>query len=79
MRLPFRERREAGRVLATKLSAYRDRPDVLVLALPRGGVPVAFEVARELHASRRASSRSWSGVNAPIGMTAPYRMCAAGP
>jgi putative phosphoribosyl transferase len=45
----FRDRAEAGRVLATKLSKYSDRPDVLVLALPRGGVPVAFEVARALH------------------------------
>jgi putative phosphoribosyl transferase len=34
----FRNRREAGRLLATKLTAYVNRPDVLVLALPRGGV-----------------------------------------
>ena len=46
----FRDRREAGQLLATKLSAYADRSDVLVLALPRGGVPVAFEVARALRA-----------------------------
>jgi putative phosphoribosyl transferase len=46
----FHDRSEAGRFLATKLAAYADRPDVLVLALPRGGVPVAFEVARALHA-----------------------------
>jgi predicted phosphoribosyltransferase len=46
----FRDRRQAGRLLATRLAAYKDRPDVLVLALPRGGVPVAFEVARALHA-----------------------------
>src|ERR1700738_5650940 len=46
----FRDRTEAGRHLAERLSAYADRPDVLVLALPRGGVPVAFEVARALHA-----------------------------
>jgi predicted phosphoribosyltransferase len=46
----FRDRREAGRLLATKLSAYANRPDVLVLALPRGGVPVAYEVARALGA-----------------------------
>src|SRR6266446_7015275 len=46
----FRDRAEAGRQLATKLQAYADRPDVLVLALPRGGVPVAFEVAQALHA-----------------------------
>src|SRR6516225_12469898 len=46
----FRDRREAGRLLATKLSAYANRPDVVVLALPRGGVPVAYEVARALNA-----------------------------
>jgi erythromycin esterase-like protein/adenine/guanine phosphoribosyltransferase-like PRPP-binding protein len=46
----FRDRREAGRLLASKLSAYANRPEVLVLALPRGGVPVAYEVARALGA-----------------------------
>jgi len=44
----FQDRAEAGRALAEKLTDYADRPDVLVLALPRGGVPVAFEVARAL-------------------------------
>ena len=43
-------RTEAGRLLAEKLKAYANRPDVLVLALPRGGVPVAYEVARALNA-----------------------------
>ncbi len=47
---PFRDRYDAGRFLATKLTAFANRPEVLVLALPRGGVPVAFEVARALHA-----------------------------
>ena len=42
----FRNRTDAGRQLAEKLAAYANRPDVLVLALPRGGVPVAFELAR---------------------------------
>jgi predicted phosphoribosyltransferase len=46
----FRDRFEAGRQLANRLSAHVDRPDVVVLALPRGGVPVAFEVAQALHA-----------------------------
>lgn len=46
----FRDRSEAGRQLAVKLRKYADRPDVLVLALPRGGVPVAYEVARALRA-----------------------------
>ncbi len=44
----FRDRREAGRVLADKLASYANRPDVIMLALPRGGVPVAYEVARRL-------------------------------
>jgi predicted phosphoribosyltransferase len=46
----FRDREEAGRRLASELGAYADRPNVLVLALPRGGVPVAAEVARALDA-----------------------------
>ncbi len=50
MRLPFQNRREAGRALAGKLAGYAHRDDVLVLALPRGGVPVGYEVARALRA-----------------------------
>jgi putative phosphoribosyl transferase len=50
MQKPFRDRAEAGCRLAEQLAHYANRPDVLVLALPRGGVPVAFEVARALHA-----------------------------
>jgi predicted phosphoribosyltransferase len=46
----FRDRREAGRALAAQLGAYANRSDVIVLALPRGGVPVAYEVARALRA-----------------------------
>jgi predicted phosphoribosyltransferase len=45
----FTDRKEAGRNLAEALSAYADKKDVLVLALPRGGVPVAYEVAKSLH------------------------------
>jgi predicted phosphoribosyltransferase len=48
--LPFRDRRQAGRVLAERLRHYAGRPDVVVLALPRGGVPVAYEVAHALGA-----------------------------
>jgi len=44
----FRDRADGGRRLAAKLTAYAGRHDVLVLALPRGGVPVGAEVAREL-------------------------------
>ena len=44
----FRDRSEAGRELAARLAAYAHRRDLLVLALPRGGVPVAFEVAKAL-------------------------------
>jgi putative phosphoribosyl transferase len=47
---PFRDRTEAGRMLATTLQAYANRDDVLVLALPRGGVPVGYEVAKALNA-----------------------------
>src|SRR3954452_23015351 len=50
MEKPFRDRAEAGRALARELADYAGRPDVLVLALPRGGVPVAYEVARALGA-----------------------------
>ncbi|MFN3325913.1 MAG: phosphoribosyltransferase [Bryobacteraceae bacterium] len=50
MPLPFADRREAGRMLAEMLAHYRGRPDVTVLALPRGGVPVAYEVATYLDA-----------------------------
>jgi predicted phosphoribosyltransferase len=46
----FRNRTDAGRQLAAKLAGYANRPDVLVLALPRGGVPVGFEVAHALGA-----------------------------
>jgi len=46
----FHDRTEAGQVLADRLTEYANRADVLVLALPRGGVPVAYEVARALHA-----------------------------
>src|SRR5467141_1683956 len=46
----YQDRRHAGRVLAEALREYAGRPDVVVLALPRGGVPVAYEVARRLGA-----------------------------
>ncbi len=46
----YRDRREAGRALAEELASYRDRDDVLVFGLARGGVPVAWEIASALHA-----------------------------
>lgn len=46
MRLPFENRIQAGRLLGHALTSYAKRPDTTVLALPRGGVPVGFEVAR---------------------------------
>src|SRR5947209_3554232 len=46
----FRDRREAGRRLAGDLARYAGRDDTIVLALPRGGVPVGYEVAGALHA-----------------------------
>jgi predicted phosphoribosyltransferase len=46
----FKDRSDAGKFLATKLTEFANQPDVVVLALPRGGVPVAYEVAQKLHA-----------------------------
>jgi putative phosphoribosyl transferase len=49
MERAFANRTEAGRLLTEKLGEYADRDDVIVLGLPRGGVPVAYEVAKRLH------------------------------
>ncbi len=51
MNRPFTDRYEAGRVLAESLRSYAGHADVMVLGLPRGGVPVAYEVSRELGVS----------------------------
>jgi predicted phosphoribosyltransferase len=48
--MKFKDRREAGRALARLLAPYGTRDDVIVLALPRGGVPVAYEIAEALDA-----------------------------
>ena len=45
----FQNREEAGRILAAKLMLYANRPDTLILALPRGGVPIGYEIARALN------------------------------
>ena len=50
MTVQFKNRTEAGRSLALELADYANRTDVLVLGLPRGGVPVAYEVAKALNA-----------------------------
>ena len=50
MKQRFKDRAEAGRLLADRLSEYANRSDITVLALPRGGVPVAYEIARRLAA-----------------------------
>lgn len=50
VQLPYADRREAGRVLAALLAHLKGHEDLLVLALPRGGVAVGYEVARALHA-----------------------------
>src|SRR5436189_2456220 len=50
MERAFPDRAEAGRQLAEKLEKYTGRDDVIVLGLPRGGVPVAYEIAKRLHA-----------------------------
>ena len=48
MRTTFHDRTEAGQLLAERLRSYERRPDVIVLALPRGGVPVGYEIAKSL-------------------------------
>jgi predicted phosphoribosyltransferase len=47
---PFQDRADAGRILSDHLIIYQDHPKLLILGLPRGGIPVAVEVAQELHA-----------------------------
>ena len=61
----FQDRTDAGRSLAKKLSHYADRKDVVIMGMPRGGVPVAFEVAKLLRIStgclyRAQAWRTWS-------------------
>ena len=54
MTIPFADRSHAGRQLAHHLGRYRARPGLIILGLPRGGIPVAVEVARGLHAPLEA-------------------------
>src|ERR1017187_3654434 len=49
MRTQFRDRTEAGELPADRLAAYANKPDVIVLALPRGGVPVGAQLAKKLN------------------------------
>lgn len=49
MDMVYKDRKDAGTQLAEKLTRYRNKPDVIVLGLPRGGVTVAYEIARILH------------------------------
>lgn len=76
MSKPFADRAEAGHVLAEKLEAYAGRDDVIVLALPRGGVPVAYEVATSLGVpmdvflvrnSAHRATKSWPWARSPRG------------
>src|ERR1051326_299981 len=46
----FRDRSDAGRILASRLTHYKGRKDVVALALPRGGIPVAYEIGKEIGA-----------------------------
>src|SRR6266446_4861715 len=46
--MTFSDRGEAGRILASRLTSYKGRTDTVILALPRGGIPVAFEIGKEL-------------------------------
>lgn len=48
--LPFEDRVQAGKLLAARLGLYRNRPNVIVLGLPRGGVPVGYQIAQDLEA-----------------------------
>ncbi|MCC0179876.1 hypothetical protein I4641_23345 [Waterburya agarophytonicola K14] len=49
MNAVFSNRTDAGQKLAQQLTAYTNNPDTIVLALPRGGVPVTYEVAKKLN------------------------------
>jgi predicted phosphoribosyltransferase len=66
--LPYRDRREAGQVLAEHLAHLQGHEDLLVLALPRGGVAVGFEVARALHAIGAIASGGVQVINEAHGV-----------
>ena len=61
MKMQFRNRVEAGQQLAKRLAKYANRHDVQVLPLPRGGVPVGYEVAQALNARRTPPRRLRTG------------------
>jgi len=64
----FKDRQEAGQELAAHLGRYASRDDVLVLGVPRGGVPVAFEVATALKRSARHLCVAQVGISRPEGI-----------
>ena len=69
----FRDRTDAGKTLAKRVLASVQDPDLLVLALPRGGVPVGFEVARALRAEYESGKPG-----APVAETEAHRRCRSG-
>ena len=68
----FKDRREAGRVLAGLLERYRDRADVVVLGLPRGGAPVGELIPMALHAMDRGGTVVCGGIHMSDIPSFPY-------
>lgn len=75
----FRDRIHAGRVLAEKRGSLVSQNDALVLGLPRGGVPVAFEIAQTLHAYLDVTRASMSAAARAVRAQQPKRIIVAVP